>query len=66
MFDVEDYRVEEIPVSKPLPRNSSERKSKPSRSRLKYLGTGIPIEWLRVAANLPGKTLHVGYEDVNI
>jgi hypothetical protein len=60
MLDVEDYRLGEGSLGtlefKRAPRR---RKSKATR-RIKYLGAGIPGEWLSIAGNLPGKALHVG------
>lgn len=60
MLNVEDFRLSEDAKEKLVFRRAPKRKLSKGRKRLNYLGAGIPLEWLSVAGNLQGKTLHVG------
>jgi len=60
MLDLEDYRLDADSLKKIEFKRAPRRKKSKATRRINYLGAGIPGDWLSVAGNLPGKSLHVG------
>ena len=53
MFDLDRFQLEPQTLSQIQPRRC------PRSKRGKFLKGPIPVDWLTIAGNLPGKTLHV-------
>jgi hypothetical protein len=58
-LDVDDYRLNNESLAQIKPKRPPKRKSRRSARNLDYLRGPIPGDWLSIAGNLPGKTLHV-------
>ena len=58
-LDVNNYRLTGESLAQIKPKRSPQRKGRRSTRNLDYLRGPIPGDWLSLAGNLPGKTLHV-------
>ncbi len=58
-LDVNNYRLTGESLAQIKPKRSPKRKGRRSTRNLDYLRGPIPGDWLSLAGNLPGKTLHV-------
>ena len=58
-LNLNSYRLNKESLAQIKPKRSTKRKGRRTNRKLSYLGGSIPGDWLSIAGNLPGKTLHV-------